>query len=281
VSLSAIGSRAPRAAVGAGDEAAESDPPQAAASGTRPGFMRARSAAQGAPSRQNLILMIGPKMMIRSWRGRLLAACAVCVAVAVVTKSHSVPAADLPAADDLMLRLMSMDNVSGVALALIRDGRIVLEKGYGFRGLESHARVTTATLFNIGSISKSFTALGIAQLVDQQQVELDTPVIKYIPDLRLTDPRAAQVVTLRQLLSHTSGLPPDEHWRVAAWILSQSPPLLKVRTARQCMLWVSFQCDRESREHRRSWRSQISRSAGCQHHRAFYIAAFPACRPWQ
>ena len=156
--------------------------------------------------------MIGPKMMIRSWRGRLLAACAVCVAVAVVTKSHSVPAADLPAADDLMLRLMSMDNVSGVALALIRDGRIVLEKGYGFRGLESHARVTTATLFNIGSISKSFTALGIAQLVDRHQVDPDAAVIRYIPELRLSDPQAARAVTLRQLLSHTSGLPADEEW---------------------------------------------------------------------
>jgi CubicO group peptidase (beta-lactamase class C family) len=198
--------------VGAGDEAAESDPPQAAASRTRPRLDGCELAAQGAPSRQNLIVMIEPKMMIRGWSDRLLAACAVCVAVAVVTRSHSVPATDFPAADDLMLRLMSMDNVSGVALMLIKDGRIVLEKGYGFRDLESHAPVTTATLFNIGSISKSFTALGIAQLVDQHQVELDAPVIKYIPDLRLSDPRAAQAVTLRQLLSHTSGLPPDDQW---------------------------------------------------------------------
>ena len=105
-----------------------------------------------------------------------------------------------------------MYNVPGAALALITDGRIVLETGYGFRDLETHAPVTTATLFNIGSISKSFTALGIAQLVDQHQVDLDTPVIRYIPDLRLSDPRGAQAVTLRQLLSHTSGLPPDEQW---------------------------------------------------------------------
>src|SRR6185437_13508325 len=67
-------------------------------------------------------------------------------------------------------------------------------------------------LFNIGSISKSFTALGIAQLVDQQQVDLDTPVINYLPDLRLSDPNAAQAVTLRRLLSHSSGLPADEQW---------------------------------------------------------------------
>ena len=107
---------------------------------------------------------------------------------------------------------MSMDDVPGAALALIKDGNIVLEKGYGFRDLETHDPVTTTTLFNIGSISKSFTALCIAQLVDQHQVELDAPVIRYIPDLRLSDAQVAQAVTLRQLLSHTSGLPADERW---------------------------------------------------------------------
>ena len=95
-----------------------------------------------------------------------------------MTTSEWVLAADVDAADALMLRLMSTDNVPGAALALIKDGRIVLEKGYGFRDLATHAPVTTATLFNIGSISKSFTVLGVAQLVDQQQVELSTPVIE-------------------------------------------------------------------------------------------------------
>ena len=97
-------------------------------------------------------------------------------------------------------------------LKSVKDGNIVLEKGYGFRDLAAVAPITTATLFNIGSISKSFTALGIAQLVDQHQVDLDTPVIRYIPDFRLSDPQAAEAVTLRQLLSHTSGLPADEQW---------------------------------------------------------------------
>jgi CubicO group peptidase (beta-lactamase class C family) len=59
---------------------------------------------------------------------------------------------------------MSTHNVPGAALALIKDGSIVLEKGYGFRDLAADDPVTTATLFNIGSISKSFTVLGIAQL---------------------------------------------------------------------------------------------------------------------
>jgi len=156
--------------------------------------------------------VIGAETMIWGWCGRLLAACAVGVGVGVVTIPASVSGADLNAADALMLRLMSMDDVPGAALALIKDGRIVLEKGYGVRDLTAHAPVTTETLFNIGSISKSFTALGIAQLVDQHQVDLDTPVVRYIPELRLSDPHATQAITLRQLLSHTSGLPRDDRW---------------------------------------------------------------------
>jgi CubicO group peptidase (beta-lactamase class C family) len=152
-------------------------------------------------------VIIGPKTMTRNLCGRLLAICAVCISVAVVTISPSLSAHDSGTADALMLRLMSTHNVPGAALALIKDGSIVLEKGYGFRDLAAHAPITTATLFNIGSISKSFTALGVAQLVDQHQVDLDAPVIRYIPDLRLSDPQATQVVTLRQLLSHSSGLP--------------------------------------------------------------------------
>jgi CubicO group peptidase (beta-lactamase class C family) len=161
---------------------------------------------------QNFIVMIGATTMNRSWCGRPLAICAVGSAVAVVTLAASVSAADFSAPDAMMLRLMSTHNVPGAALALIKDGSIVLEKGYGFRDLAEDTPVTNATIFNIGSISKSFTALSVAQLVDQHQVDLDAPVIRYIPDLRLSDPQATQAVTLRQLLSHTSGLPADERW---------------------------------------------------------------------
>ena len=130
----------------------------------------------------------------------------------VLTISPSLSAHDSGTADVLMLRLMSTHNGPGAALALIKNGSIVLDKGYGFRDLAALDPVTTATLFNIGSISKSFTALGVAQLVDQHQLDLDAQVIRYIPDLRLSDPQATQAVTLRQLLSHTSGLPADEQW---------------------------------------------------------------------
>jgi CubicO group peptidase (beta-lactamase class C family) len=173
-----------------------------------------------------------------------------------MTISASVSAADFSASDALMVRLMSTHNVPGAALALIKDGRIVLETGYGFRDLETHAPVTTATLFNIGSISKSFTALGIAQLVDQHQVDLDTPVIRYIPDLRLSDPQVTQAVTLRHLLSHTSGLPADEQWpqRVPATrdgIVSEfasmpitAPPGTRFQYCSQCIVLAAYVLER-------------------------------------
>jgi|SRR5215471_6428265 len=79
--------------------------------------------------------MIGAKTINRGWCGRPLAICAVGIAVALVTLATSVSAADFPASDALMLRLMSTYNVPGAALALIKDRSIVLEKGYGFREL--------------------------------------------------------------------------------------------------------------------------------------------------
>jgi CubicO group peptidase (beta-lactamase class C family) len=154
-------------------------------------------------------------MSTRSPCGCPLRVCLVSIAIAaaiIPAPSKALEAVNIDAIDALMLSLMSVDNVPGAALALIKDGRIVLERGYGFRDLETHAPTTTETLFNIGSISKSFTALGIAQLIDRHQVDLDAPVIRYAPELRLSDPRVRQTVTLRQLLSHTSGFPPDEQW---------------------------------------------------------------------
>lgn len=116
------------------------------------------------------------------------------------------------AVDDLVLRLMSMYSVPGAAVALIQHSRIVLAKGYGFRDSETQLPVTERTLFNIGSITKSFTSLGIAQLVDEGRLDLDRPVIQYVPELRLSEPVVTRTVTLRQLMSHTSGLPRHDDW---------------------------------------------------------------------
>jgi len=147
--------------------------------------------------------------------GRVIAMCALGIGVAVGIASTRAPAdvpLDIHAVDTQMLRLMAAYDVPGAALALIKGGEVVLEKSYGARDLAHRAPVTPQTLFNIGSISKSFTALGIAQLIDQHKLDLDTPIISYAPDLRFSEPQLARTVTLRQLLSHASGLPRDAEW---------------------------------------------------------------------
>src|SRR5438874_2714154 len=134
--------------------------------------------------------------------GRVIAACALGMGVAVGAISAAALAkapVDIHAVDTLMLRLIATYNVPGAALALIKRGGVVLEKSYGFRHLTTQAPVTAQTLFNIGSISKSFTALGIAQLVDHHKLDLDAPIIGYAPDVRLSDPRVTRSVTLQQL----------------------------------------------------------------------------------
>src|ERR1700739_162419 len=106
------------------------------------------------------------RMMLHYLESRLLATCATSIVVAVATVSHTGSASEFLAAVDLILNLMSTENVHGAAVALIKDGGIVLEKGYGVREIATQTPVTTATLFNIGSLSKSITPPRGAPLVD-------------------------------------------------------------------------------------------------------------------
>jgi CubicO group peptidase (beta-lactamase class C family) len=89
----------------------------------------------------------------------------------------------------------------GCSIAVVEDGKIVLERGYGFESLSSHKPVTPQTRFRVGSITKMFTALSIMQLVERGAVSLEAPLARYLPDA----PHAAEI-TVRQLLNHTSGL---------------------------------------------------------------------------
>jgi CubicO group peptidase (beta-lactamase class C family) len=93
----------------------------------------------------------------------------------------------------------------GLAYAIVRDGALLHAGGFGHAGAGRAATPTTA--FGIGSMTKSFTALAVLQLVDAGQVELDAPVQRYLPWFRLADPKAAARITVRQLLNQTSGLP--------------------------------------------------------------------------
>lgn len=90
----------------------------------------------------------------------------------------------------------------GVSVAIARHGRVLYEKGVGYADLENQVPVTPETVFPIGSVTKTMTALAIQQLVAAGKVELDAPVGRYLPDL----PSPARDVKIRYLLDHTSGL---------------------------------------------------------------------------
>src|SRR5438067_10165914 len=97
--------------------------------------------------------------------------------------------------------------VPGCAVAVVHEGEVVLAEGFGMRDIDRDLPVTAATLFPIGSSTKTFTAALCATLVRDGLLEWDRPVRDYLPEFRLHDPAATDGVTFRDLLSHRSGLP--------------------------------------------------------------------------
>jgi CubicO group peptidase (beta-lactamase class C family) len=117
------------------------------------------------------------------------------------------PATKLGGLDDLAAQAMQQWKVPGLALGVVKDGKLIYAKGYGFRDLEHKLPVDTDTLFAIGSISKSFTSLAFAMLNDEGKVDWDKPVRDYLPEFQLYDPVASERATPRDLFSHRTGLP--------------------------------------------------------------------------
>lgn len=108
---------------------------------------------------------------------------------------------------DYVPQLLKDWEVPGLSLAVIRDGQVVLTEGYGFRDVEKKLPVTPETRFAIGSSTKAFTTAALGMLVDEGKIEWDKPVRTWLPAFRLHDPYATEHMTLRDLVSHRSGLP--------------------------------------------------------------------------
>ena len=110
-------------------------------------------------------------------------------------------------ADKEIPRLLNDFSVPGAAIAIIENGEVVLQKGYGYADAENKIKVNTNTGFNIGSISKTIAAWGVMKLVQEGKIELDAPAEKYLTRWQL--PKSdfnSEEVTIRRLLSHTAGL---------------------------------------------------------------------------
>lgn len=109
--------------------------------------------------------------------------------------------------DAIVERFRTAFDIPGVAIAIVRPKQKDFARGYGIRRLGESARVDTRTLFAIASNSKQFTAAALAILVDEGEVDWDAPVTRYIPEFRMSDPRTTELMTVRDLLVHRSGLP--------------------------------------------------------------------------
>ncbi len=106
--------------------------------------------------------------------------------------------------DKFVENYIERNGLPGASIVIVRNGKAVYQKGYGH---DSDGKpLTEKSLMRLASVSKSFTAFAVLQLVDAGEIQLDDPVVKHLPEVKLDDSRWSQV-TIRQLLSHTSGIP--------------------------------------------------------------------------
>jgi CubicO group peptidase (beta-lactamase class C family) len=117
-------------------------------------------------------------------------------------RAAQAPLADL---DAYVHAAMAQWQVPGLAVAVVKDGKVVLARGYGVRELGKPAPVDADTLFDIGSNTKAFTAAALGTLVSAGKLHWDDPAVKYVAGFRLDSPYVTEEITLRDLLSHRSG----------------------------------------------------------------------------
>lgn len=114
---------------------------------------------------------------------------------------------DSTALDGYIEEVMAEHRIPGIAVVVVDGDEVVYAKGFGFRNSAKHLPVTPETVFGIASVTKSFTALAIMQLVERGKIRLDDPVKQYLPGFNLPGDNGDSV-TIYHFLTHTSGLPP-------------------------------------------------------------------------
>jgi CubicO group peptidase (beta-lactamase class C family) len=126
----------------------------------------------------------------------------ICSAVASIARAED----RFDGLDAYVREAMEKWQVPGLAIAVLKDGEVVLERGYGVRKIGRDEPVTTDTVFSIASCTKSFTAACIAMLVDEGKLAWDDPVRKHLPEFKVADPYVTENVTIRDFLCHRTGL---------------------------------------------------------------------------
>ncbi len=119
--------------------------------------------------------------------------------------------------DGEIQRIMAEWRVPGLAVAVVKDGRVVIAKGYGVREVGRSEPVDPNTIFGIGSMTKAFTAAAAAMLVDSGYLDWDAPASNYLETLRFRDPWLTAHVTVRDLAAHRFGVDADIPWILHGW----------------------------------------------------------------
>jgi CubicO group peptidase (beta-lactamase class C family) len=122
------------------------------------------------------------------------------LAVALAAHAWAQTAADV---DAVVQKAISSKNVPAAGVAVVRDGKVVLAKGYGSADIEGSIAANENTAFQIASVTKQFTAAGILLLVEESKIKLDDPLGKYLSDV----PAKWSGITIRQLMNQVSGIP--------------------------------------------------------------------------
>lgn len=131
-------------------------------------------------------------------------------------------AAALEAFDAYVAEAVREWNVPGLAIALVHGDSMIFAKGYGVRDVRRPDLVDEHTRFAIGSTTKAMTTAALAMLIDEGKLSWDDRVIEHIPELRLHDPYATRELTVRDLLTHRSGLPgTDFYWGAAGYSMDE------------------------------------------------------------
>ena len=113
--------------------------------------------------------------------------------------------------EPFITEVMQQASMPGFAIAVVENQRIVYSAGFGVRNLRSKELMTASSLFHMASITKPFVATSIMQLWEQGKIDLDAPIVKYLPYFRLADERYKRI-TVRQMLSHISGMPDVQNY---------------------------------------------------------------------
>jgi len=152
---------------------------------------------------------------------RLLTLAGVATLFLVAAPAHSEPL-DSAAVDAIVKKSLETWRVSGVAVAIVRDGEVIYLKGRGVRALDADDPVTPDTLFPIGSCTKAFTTTAMAILVDEGKMDWDDHVRKHLSYFHLSDPLADHDVRLRDLVCHRTGLASNDLlWYQASWSMEE------------------------------------------------------------